>query len=152
MAVTGTYYPDMETEGVIYDPSKNLGSSAYNYRYVFGDILSGAHAAGKQAEAQAALDAKEWARNEYSAQQQRAFEEYMSNTQIQRQMADIKAAGLNPWLAVQSAGFGGASPAGAVANSSAGQINPGTGNVGSTLAGTAIGLAAILKVVAKFLK
>lgn len=152
----GTYYDgsQMKANGEYYDPSVNLGSSAYDYTYSLGDFLSGGMAAGKQAEAQAAMDAKEWARNEYSAQQQRAFEEYMSNTQVQRAMKDLEAAGLNPWLAVQSAGFGSSIPTGAAASSSAGQVS--SAESGSrVLAGigtSALGLAALFKTVAKLVK
>lgn len=134
-------------------PSNPLTGPAYvDTTYQFGDWISGKTSAKQAAENQARADYAEYLRNEASAKSQRDFEEYMDSTKVQRAMADLKAAGLNPWLAVQSAGFGGSTPAGAVANSSAGQINPGTGTVGSTLAGTAVGLAAILKVVAKFLK
>lgn len=122
--------------------------------YEFGDWITGRGTQKKLAAAQTEADLKEWQRNQYSAQQQRAFEEYMSSTQVQRAMADIKAAGLNPWLALQSAGFGGSVPSGAAATSSAGQLasSGGVSSPGQLLAGTAVGIFALLKVVSKFLK
>lgn len=45
-----------------------------------------------------------------SIESARAWSEYMDNTQIQRRVKDIEAAGLNPWLAVQSGVSGSGAP------------------------------------------
>lgn len=66
-----------------------------------------------------------YARNRQDALEARQWEEMMANTSIRRQVADMKAAGLNPWLA--AGGSGAVVPSaqlpGATSSSSAG-ISP----------------------------
>jgi len=128
------------------------GPASIDTSYQFGDWISGRMSAKQAQQNQAALDYAEWVRNTASAREQRDWEEYMSNTQVQRSMKDLEAAGLNPWLAVQSAGFGGSVPSGAVASSSAGQVVSGGTSPGTAIGATAVGIAALVKLVAKFLK
>lgn len=131
------------------------GPAPIDDSYQFGDILSGGSQAKRAALNQAQLDYAEWIRNQASAKEQRDWEEYMSNTQVQRTMADLKAAGLNPWLAVQSAGFGGSVPNGSAASSSAGQIATNGNSVGASIAGlgmAAYGIAKLVKIVAAIAK
>ena len=63
------------------------------------------------------------------AQANRDWQADMSNTAIQRRVADLKKAGLNPLLAVSNASSGASTPSGAQANIQHYKFNPDTVNV-----------------------
>lgn len=72
----------------------------------------------------------------------RAWSEYMDNTQIQRRVKDIEAAGLNPWLAVQNGISGSGAPS---------VDTGGTAQHGSSSGQSKSGLSQLLMAIAKII-
>lgn len=88
-----------------------------------GSIAGGAIGAQNQGDANEANIQLQQMANEASAieaQKNRDWQQMMSNTAHQREVADLKAAGLNPWLSVS--GSGAATGSGATASQSAANV------------------------------
>lgn len=100
---------------------KGMGDGITNYNWDIFD-LTGQKAAQTAFQNQQALDYIAWQRSELSAQNQRAWEEKMSSTAIQRQVADAQAAGINPaaLFGNGASGAGAETPSGSSASSSGG--------------------------------
>jgi len=143
----------------------NGQGAADSFTGFFGQLwnnISGTTANNQVAAQQAAID-RQWQSHEAAeartfnsaeAEKQRQFEAYMSNTAIQRQMADMEAAGINP---AATGGLSGAStPSGSAASQggiptgakAAAGMSAGSGGILGLIAGiarTAIGQALYAK-------
>lgn len=105
------------------------GTNASDYGWA--DVVSGAADtmatqsafSAEQAAKERSFNAEQAAlANEFSsaeAQKSRDWQEYMSNTSYQRQMADMKAAGINPLNAMSALSSGASTPSGANASGKA---------------------------------
>lgn len=131
------------------------GTSGHNWITNFGQDLAnwidGSNAAATQYGYQSQLQEDQQAFNSAEAEKDRQFQAEQEATRYQRAAADLRAAGLNPWLAVT--GMSGSAASGSAGTSSAGSVSqqPSGANTLSSLASTAVSAALIAKIVAKMM-
>lgn len=104
------------------------------HRSLTGSGLTGAEIESNQFNAEQAQLA--WERSEQSAQNQRDWQEQMDNTKVQRSVADMNAAGVNPAMMMGGAGVTASTPSGAAASApaaSAGASRRGTASLDSLM-------------------
>lgn len=120
------------------------------FKNIYGAV-SGTSAAMVQAYNQRELQKDQQAFNSAEAQKERDYQTEMSNTAHQREVADLQAAGLNPWLSA-GGGSGATSAAGASATSSQGSASMAPNQIGNALMAGAISAGALVKLIAKLAK
>lgn len=107
--------PSQSDDGISLDQvDAQSSNSGYNYQD-FKQVIENTFAQ------QVKLDDMERAFNSAEAQKNRDWQQYMSDTAVQRAVKDLEAAGLNKWLALNGGSLGAAStPSGAQASAQSG--------------------------------
>lgn len=129
------------------DPMEYPGWNPYTDR---GNAIDGTYQAYQSYWANLYLQQQAQRYNSAEAVAAREFERYMADTRYQRSVHDLKASGLNPWLALSGSGVSAASASGNAASSGAGSASPGSSAIASSIiSGASVGIAAVLAAIIK---